>query len=181
MWWGGLSGRCIPLKDRARCSASTTSPASRIIWKPRSTNCARGRWGLPRDLIRLALGASDQIKAMLEEAAGRGAADQGRSAEILAGGGACSVRGECPGGMLRAPATPDAPATCAALQQGGGAKWRVHFRPGPEVLLERNQSTAAAGRAAGARPAASPGGYGGRSAARARSIRSAAIWPGTWC
>ncbi len=43
-----------------------------------------GQLAVTADLIRLALAAGDQIKAMLEEAAGSGAADRGRSIELLA-------------------------------------------------------------------------------------------------
>ncbi len=93
----------------------------------------KGTLGVSSDLIRLALGASDQIKAMLEEAAGRGAADQGRSAEILTAVEQLThSEASVPAASEIQPA-PDAPAS-APDPEGLTHQWRVHFRPGPEVL-----------------------------------------------
>ena len=92
----------------------------------------KGTLGVSSDLIRLALGASDQIKAMLEEAAGRGAADQGRSAEILTAVEQLT-RSEASVPAAEIQAGPDAPANAPA-PEGLTHQWRVHFRPGPEVL-----------------------------------------------
>ncbi len=92
----------------------------------------KGTLGVSSDLIRLALGASDQIKAMLEEAAGRGAADQGRSAEILTAVEQLT-RSEASVPAAEIQAGPDAPANAPA-SEGLTHQWRVHFRPGPEVL-----------------------------------------------
>ena len=93
----------------------------------------KGTLGVSSDLIRLALGASDQIKAMLEEAAGRGAADQGRSAEILTAVSRLAHSEVSVPAESESPATPDAPADAPA-PAGVARQWRVHFRPGPEVL-----------------------------------------------
>jgi two-component system chemotaxis sensor kinase CheA len=101
----------------------------------------KGTLGVSSDLIRLALGASDQIKAMLEEAAGHGAADRGRSADILAAVGRLTGSEGTASGMT---ATPEprmqaggmakTPAAKAPVADGLSRQWRVHFRPGPDVL-----------------------------------------------
>ncbi len=93
----------------------------------------KGTLGVSSDLIRLALGASDQIKAMLEEAAGRGAADQSRSEEILAAVGRLTHSEPAGSEASESQAAPDAPADAPA-PEGLSRQWRVRFRPGPEVL-----------------------------------------------
>lgn len=93
-----------------------------------------GRLAVTAELIALALRASDQIKALLEEAAGRGPADPGRNAEILAALGA-----------LAGPLGPERKATPAPAVRGlsEGAElegtgpereWRIRFRPGRDIL-----------------------------------------------
>jgi two-component system chemotaxis sensor kinase CheA len=82
------------------------------------------------DLIRLSLAAGDQIKAMLDEAAGCGAVDQGRSAGILAD-------------LRQLTGLPDpqpdsalpSPAAHRGSASGPDRDWRIRFRPGPNVLL----------------------------------------------
>ncbi len=104
-----------------------------------------GQLAVTSDLIRLALSASDQIKAMLEEAAGRGVADPGRSEEILAAvrlltgavdskakgaaAGPADAGGRADGGS--------APVQFRADGEAGGEEreWRIHFRPSPDVLV----------------------------------------------
>jgi two-component system chemotaxis sensor kinase CheA len=90
-----------------------------------------GQLAVTAELIGLALGASDQIKAMLEEAGGRGVADQDRSAEILA-----AVRrltgSEASGAEAGARAA--APGRAPLGEDGPPQAWCVHFRPGPDVL-----------------------------------------------
>jgi two-component system chemotaxis sensor kinase CheA len=93
-----------------------------------------GQLAVTADLIGLALGASDQIKAMLEEAGGRGAADQRRSAEILAAvrlltGSAESGAAAVPASLVAAP-----PGGVPLDRDGPSNAWCVHFRPGPDVL-----------------------------------------------
>jgi two-component system, chemotaxis family, sensor kinase CheA len=89
-----------------------------------------GQLAVTADLIRLALGASDHIKAMLEEAAGRGAADQGRSTEILA-----AVRQLTGSAETKTDHAPGAAVKTRAGEDGPACEWHIHFRPGPEVLL----------------------------------------------
>jgi hypothetical protein len=97
--WAGHSGRCTPLKDRARCSASTISPDSRTIWKAFSTNCARESSGDFRT-DQLTLAAGDQIKAMLDARPAGGAADRDRSANCARELAGLTGRPN-PGGRLR--------------------------------------------------------------------------------
>ncbi len=91
-----------------------------------------GRLQVTSDLIRLALGASDHIKALLEEAAGGGAADPGRSEEILE-----AVRQLTGTSGATAHAAPNGPAKTGAVAPEGGRpqEWRIHFRPSPDILL----------------------------------------------
>jgi two-component system, chemotaxis family, sensor kinase CheA len=92
--------------------------------------------GVTEDLIRLALAAGDQIKAMLEEAAGSGAADRGRSIELLAevqrltGGVSPETAAHSRAGA------PGATDQTFALKDGPSRRWRIRFRPAPEILLQ---------------------------------------------
>ncbi len=89
-----------------------------------------GHLAVTADLISLALGASDQIKAMLEEAAGGGAADQVRSSEILA-----AVR-KLTGSGTTSLNKAAAPQSEHWMEESGPAReWHIRFRPGPTVLL----------------------------------------------
>jgi two-component system, chemotaxis family, sensor kinase CheA len=93
-----------------------------------------GRLGVTAELIALALASSDQIKALLEEAAGAGAADPSRSAEILAALEALT------GGLSGPPGAPKmAPASAAAATlfdepPEAVRDWHIHFRPGRDVF-----------------------------------------------
>jgi two-component system chemotaxis sensor kinase CheA len=69
----------------------------------------KGELAVSTGLINLALAAGDQIKTMLDAPAGSGVTEPHRAAEIL--------------GQLR------------ELTDGPTATWRIHFRPGPDVLL----------------------------------------------
>jgi two-component system chemotaxis sensor kinase CheA len=87
-----------------------------------------GEMDVRSDLINLALAAGDQIKTMLDEAAGRGTADQSRAAGILSDlrlltGEADTQRG--------APV----PAAVEIDAAGPARDWRIHVRPGPDSLL----------------------------------------------
>jgi two-component system, chemotaxis family, sensor kinase CheA len=89
-----------------------------------------GQLAVTSGLTNLALAASDQIKAMLEQAAGRGMADQACAAEILA-----SV-GQLTGAVEASPARPvSQPAQPVGDSTGPVRQWRIRFRPGPEVLV----------------------------------------------
>ena len=89
-----------------------------------------GRLAATSDLINLTLAAGDQIKTMLDESAGRGAVDQSRSASILAElhqlTGMEDSRRETEPALT---AEPDVPTS------GSVHDWRIHFRPGPNILL----------------------------------------------
>ena len=89
-----------------------------------------GRLAATSDLINLTLAAGDQIKSMLDESAGRGAVDQSRSASILAElhqlTGMEDSRRETEPALT---AEPDVPTS------GSVHDWRIHFRPGPNILL----------------------------------------------
>lgn len=87
-----------------------------------------GRLAVTGDLIRLALAAGDQIKSMLDAAAGATAADPGRSEEILA-----AVE-KLTGPAATGNSVPAPQATVAA--EGVPHEWRVHFRPAPDALLQ---------------------------------------------
>ncbi len=95
-----------------------------------------GQLAVTADLIRLALAAGDQIKAMLEEAAGSGAADRSRSIELLA------AVDELTGAVSHEPSAdprvgaPPAASQAFALEDGPPRHWRIHFRPAPEILLQ---------------------------------------------
>jgi two-component system chemotaxis sensor kinase CheA len=77
----------------------------------------------------MTLAAGDQIRSMLDEAAGRGAVDQGRSEEILA-----KLRRLTGSPDPRPGMPPSAPAR-EGPASGPDRDWRIGFRPGPGVLL----------------------------------------------
>jgi len=82
------------------------------------------------DLINLSLAASDQIKTMLDAAAGLGTTDQDRSARILA-----ELRGLTGAPEPHQNAAPVLRAEALAAEPGLLADWAVRFRPGPDVLV----------------------------------------------
>jgi two-component system chemotaxis sensor kinase CheA len=88
-----------------------------------------GRLDATPELINLTLAAGDQIKTMLDAAAGRGAVDQARSAGILA------ELSQLTGASGDPPPTQLVPAAPIAAPAGVARDWRIHFRPGPNVLL----------------------------------------------
>jgi two-component system chemotaxis sensor kinase CheA len=93
-----------------------------------------GQMAATADLINLALAAGDQIKNMLDEAAGRGIADQSRGAGILAELRGLTGRAETPGeAEAGRPAVPSASPREAG--SGTARDFRIHFRPAPDVLL----------------------------------------------
>lgn len=88
-----------------------------------------GRLEATPELINVTLAAGDQIKTMLDAAAGRGTVDQARSAGILAE--LSRLTGASGEGGTEQPAAAATPAA-----KGGVARaWRIHFRPGPNILL----------------------------------------------
>jgi two-component system chemotaxis sensor kinase CheA len=88
-----------------------------------------GQLAATADLINLTLAAGDQIQCMLDEAAGRGSADQSRSASILA-----ELRQLTGLGDATPAAAPVAPVDVASTT-GPAVDWRVRFRPGLDIFL----------------------------------------------
>jgi two-component system chemotaxis sensor kinase CheA len=90
----------------------------------------KGELAATSDLISLSLAAGDQIRTMLDEAAGQGAADRARSESILAGLRKLTGSPETHRGAAAAPEKEP-----FAGDPGVSARWLIHFRPGPDVLL----------------------------------------------
>jgi two-component system chemotaxis sensor kinase CheA len=91
----------------------------------------KGQLTATAELINLTLGASDQIKAMLDAAAGRGVVDEDRSKSLLDDLFRLTGSPESP------PATvPSQPAPHGyAGESSAAVEWLIHFRPGPGLLL----------------------------------------------
>jgi len=89
-----------------------------------------GKLAASADLINLTLAAGDQIKTMLDAAAGLGAADENRSVQLLA-----ELRRLTGTPEPSQPAAPAPAAASAAAEPGPPADWTVHFRPGPDLFL----------------------------------------------
>jgi len=90
----------------------------------------KGKLQANSELINLTLAAGDQIKSMLDEARGTGAADRDRSTQILAELSHLTGRHE--------PAGETAPARVVEARCDDGAaarEWRIHFRPGENAFL----------------------------------------------
>ena len=90
----------------------------------------KGQLTASADLINLALAAGDQIKTMLDAAAGEGTADPQRGTRILS-----EIRelAGTPESHQETPAAPpDSPASAPA---GTPVEWSIHFRPGPNTIL----------------------------------------------
>jgi two-component system, chemotaxis family, sensor kinase CheA len=89
------------------------------------------------DLIALALGAGDQIKAMLDEARGEGRADPSVSAQILAKLNTLTGTQEAPEKKVEsASASPSSPPPSAPPTPSGTAPrdWRIHFAPRSDLI-----------------------------------------------
>jgi two-component system chemotaxis sensor kinase CheA len=93
-----------------------------------------GRLAMTEDLINLALAAVDQIRAMLDEAAGRGRAEETVSTAIL--GLLEKLTGTPEGATDAKPASP--PSSCespaSAVASASASAWRIGFRPHPDLL-----------------------------------------------
>jgi two-component system, chemotaxis family, sensor kinase CheA len=99
-----------------------------------------GRLAVSAKLVDLSLEAMDQIKAMLQQAAGEGTADAGACARILAelgeltglrAGRADGVAGGEAEGRASAPPPADASASDRLWKE-----WRIRFRPGPDLMRD---------------------------------------------
>jgi len=96
-----------------------------------------GRLKVTAELINLSLAALDQIKAMLEEASGRGTADSGVSAEILAKlrrltGKSDTHHAATEAAPSSSPSSPLAASPAAAV--GAARDWQIRFSPGSDLL-----------------------------------------------
>jgi two-component system chemotaxis sensor kinase CheA len=89
-----------------------------------------GKLAATPDLISLTLSASDQIKAMLDEAAGKGEADVAVSAKILAD--LKKLTGELDTGPAQKHSP--APAKSAESATGPASDWTLQFKPHPEFM-----------------------------------------------
>jgi len=89
-----------------------------------------GRLAVSSALINLTLRASDQIRAMLDEAFGRGQVDGQYSETLL-----MELRklAGLSGPDKEAPAP--ARATGSTVGAGPERQWRIHFQPGPDIVL----------------------------------------------
>jgi len=88
-----------------------------------------GRLEVTAELLDVALTARDQIKSMLEEAAGGAPADRTVAAAILAKLHTLTGLAESPSGG-KAASAPQPPKAVA----GAVSAWKIHFCPGPELL-----------------------------------------------
>src|SRR5580704_7871845 len=83
-----------------------------------------GQLAATADLINLTLAAGDQIRSMLDEAAGSGAVDQERSAEILEELRRLTATGAGPSGSEPAAQDPRVPPIDS--ETGSDTAWRIH-------------------------------------------------------
>ncbi len=90
-----------------------------------------GQLAATSDLVNLSLVAGDQIKSMLDEAAGMGTSDQSRAATILS-----DLRKLASAAKPAAEPSSTPPAAPPSLDEGPRQNgcWAIHFRPGPDVL-----------------------------------------------
>ncbi len=89
-----------------------------------------GRLLASADLISLTLAAVDQIKAMLDEAAGQGNADPSACSQILVKLRALTGAAETP--AAKTPATGSS--TPPPLPAGAARTWRIRFAPGVDLV-----------------------------------------------
>ena len=89
-----------------------------------------GRLRATPDLINLSLAAVDQIKAMLNEAAGQGSTDAAACATILTKLRALTGATEAPANAQQA-AVESKPSPVSAA---GNHEWNIRFRPGADLL-----------------------------------------------
>jgi len=93
-----------------------------------------GKLQVTPELINLSLAALDQIKAMLEPAAGGSAPSAEVAAEILARVRQLTGKNETHVAAAQG-AAPVTPATAPPVARAGAARdWRIHFCPGPDLL-----------------------------------------------
>ncbi len=88
-----------------------------------------GQLTVTANLISLTLAAADQIKTMLDEAAGHATVDRNRSAGIL------SELRQLTGLPDSQPGIPVSLVVTGGADAGIPQDWHIHFRPGPDLLL----------------------------------------------
>jgi len=88
-----------------------------------------GRLRATQDLISLSLAAVDQIKAMLDEAAGQGSGSAAATAQILAKLRVLTGASEMPVSPSPAAAVASPPAVAGTTRE-----WHISFRPGADLL-----------------------------------------------
>ncbi len=92
-----------------------------------------GKLQATADLISLTLAAVDQIKAMLDEAAGQGHADPSKGEQILAK--LATLAGEPVTAQPKKTTTTADEAMPAPAKPGGDARsWQIHFGPGADLI-----------------------------------------------
>jgi two-component system chemotaxis sensor kinase CheA len=89
-----------------------------------------GQLAATADLINLTLAAGDQIKTMLDEAAGHGTVDQSRTAGIVA-----ALRRLTGSPEPQPGAAPTPPVAPGIGDHGLACDWHIRFRPGPNVIV----------------------------------------------
>jgi len=94
-----------------------------------------GKLAVTAPLINLTLAASDQIKTMLDAAAGSGVVDPLRSQEILTELHQLTGMGEARNVLGSLSPHPSRKASSANTVHAQAHDWRIHFRPGPDTLL----------------------------------------------
>jgi two-component system chemotaxis sensor kinase CheA len=90
----------------------------------------KGQLSATTDLISLSLAAGDQIKTMLDAAAGEGAADPDGADGILTR--LRQLTGAPESRQEKAPVPGTEP---VAAEPGTPTEWQIHFRPGPDVIV----------------------------------------------
>jgi two-component system chemotaxis sensor kinase CheA len=92
-----------------------------------------GRLPVTSELVDLSLAALDQIKAMLDQAVGRGAADAGACAGIVQR--LLKLTGEVEAGPASGLKEQPGEAACVPVSPAADAiSWRIAFAPGPDLL-----------------------------------------------
>src|ERR1019366_9107353 len=128
--WDAPSAPCTPSRAPGPCSALTSWPRSVTTWKTPSTKFAMDDSRSRPSSLTLSLAALDQIKAMLDEAAGGAGASVAASAEILAKLRQLTGKPE----THAAAAAPSPPSEPPAAASGITRDWQIRFCPGADLM-----------------------------------------------
>ncbi|MFZ0539070.1 MAG: chemotaxis protein CheA [Candidatus Sulfotelmatobacter sp.] len=93
-----------------------------------------GQLAVTPELINLSLAAMDQIKAMLDEAAGGPVANRAAAEEILKLARQLTGKSEKPAEAVVAPVPAGHPPATLVTAEGPTRTWRIHFGPGPDMM-----------------------------------------------